>query len=98
MRERVNRRLGGVLALAIAVVALHAERAMADPIGFSGFLEGQPRFAQIEQELTLSFPDFTVMLSAMPHLISGFCFVWGTGTAEAFPQSKGNFSGPSAYH
>ena len=95
MRTRLNRSLGSVLALAVAVLVLHADRAAADPVTISGFLEGQPRFAQIEQELTLSFPDFTVMLSAMPNLIPGFCFVCGNGSPIPFTQSTGNFSGHS---
>jgi hypothetical protein len=95
MRTRVNRSMGSVLALAVAVVALHADRATADPVTVRGFLEGQPRFAQIEQELTLSFPDFTIMLFGMPHVIPGFCFVCGNGSSVPFTESTGNFSGHS---
>jgi PEP-CTERM motif len=95
MRARVNRSMGGVLSLAVAVVALHADRATADPVTISGFLEGQPRFAHIEQELTLSFPDFKIMLFGMAHVIPGFCFVCGTGAPVPFTQSTGSFSGHS---
>jgi PEP-CTERM motif len=95
MRIRVNWSMGGVLALAVAVVALHAERAIADPVTVSGFLEGQPLFAQIEQELTLSFPGFNIILPDMPHVIPGFCFECGTGAPVPFTQSTGSFSGHS---
>jgi hypothetical protein len=95
MRARVNRNMGGVLALAVAVVALHAERATADPVTVSGFLEGQPRFAHLQEELLLSFPDFNVALSDVTHLIPGFCFECGTGAPVPFTQSTGSFSGHS---
>jgi hypothetical protein len=95
MHTRVNRRMTGILTLAVAMVALRAERATADPVSISGFLEGQPRFARIEQELTLSFPDFNVMLFGMPHMIPGFCFVCGNGSSVPFTESTGNFSGHS---
>lgn len=95
MHTRVNRSMTGILTLAVAMVALHADRAAADPVSISGFLEGQPRFAQIEQELTLSFPDFNVMLFGMPHMIPGFCFVCGNGASVPFTESTGSFSGHS---
>ena len=64
MRARQNGSMRGVLALAVAMVVLHAGRATAEPVTVSGFLEGQPRFAHLLEELTLTFPDFTVVLSA----------------------------------
>ncbi len=94
MRARVNRSLG-VLALAVAVVALHPERAYADPVTVRGFLEGQPRFFHLLEELTLSFPDFNVVLSDVTHLIPNFCFECGTGASVPFTQSTGTFSGHS---
>jgi hypothetical protein len=81
--------------LAVVMVALPAERATADPVAMSGFLEGQPRFAHLLEELTLSFPDFNVSLSDVTHLSPGFCLVCGTGSAVPFTQSTGSFSGHS---
>jgi hypothetical protein len=95
MRTRLNWSMRGVLALVGAVVVLHAGRASADPVTVSGFLEGQPRFAHLQQDLWLSFPDFTVVLSDVTHLIPGFCFECGTGAPVPFTQSTGGFSGHS---
>ena len=95
MRTRVNRRLGSVLALAVAVAVLHAERATADPLTVSGFLEGQPRIFHLLEELTLTFPDFNVVLSDVTHLNPNFCFECGTGAPVPFTQSTGSFSGHS---
>ena len=85
-----------VVVIAFAFVALPAGRAAADPIGFSGVLFGQPRFAVIEDELDLLFPDFTLALQFATHLEPGFCFAGcGTGTAVPFTQTIGPFSGRS---
>jgi hypothetical protein len=97
MRTRVNRRLIGVLALAVAAVALHAEPARADPATISGFLFGQPRGALIHEELQLFFPDFTVNLSDVTHLVPGFCDECGTGSPVPFTQQTGSFSGHSFF-
>jgi hypothetical protein len=85
-----------VVLIAFAFVALPAGRAAADPIGFSGVLFGQPRFAVIEDELDLFFPDFTLALQVVTHLEPGFCRAGcGTGTAVPFTQTIGPFSGRS---
>jgi len=95
MRTRLNWSMRGVLALVGAVVVLHAGRASADPVTVSGFLEGQPRFAHLLEDLWLTFPDFTVVVSDVTHLIPGFCFECGTGAPVPFTQSTGSFSGHS---
>jgi hypothetical protein len=85
-----------IVGIAFASVALHGGRAAADPIGFSGVLFGQPRFAVIETELDLFFPDFTLTLQGATHLQPGFCVNGcGTGTAVPFTQATGSFSGRS---
>ena len=85
-----------VVGIAFASVALAAGRAAADPIAISGVLFGQPRFAVIEHELELFFPDFTLALHVPTHLQPGFCFDGcGTGTAVRFTQATGLFSGRS---
>ena len=93
MRTRAS--MAGVLALAALAVVLHAERATAEPVTVSGFLEGQPRFAHLLEELTLTFPDFSVVLSDMTHLTPNFCLACGTGATVPFTQSTGSFSGHS---
>ena len=85
-----------VVGIAFASVVLPAERAAADPIAISGVLFGQPRFAVIEDELELFFPDFTLVLQGATRLKPGFCFDGcGTGTAVPFTQATGSFSGRS---
>jgi hypothetical protein len=85
-----------VVGIAFASVALPAGRAAADPIAVRGALFGQPRFAVIEDELELFFPDFTLDLQGATHLKPGFCFDGcGTGTAVPFTQATGPFSGRS---
>ena len=95
MRPRIFLKRAAV-GIAFASVALHAGRAAADPIGISGVLFGQPRFAAIEHELDLFFPDFTLVLQGATHLEPGFCSRGcGTGTAVSFTQTTGPFSGRS---
>jgi hypothetical protein len=97
MRTRMKRRLGGILAIAVATVALHAEPASADSVTMSGFLEGQPRGAQILEGLLLFFPDFNLSLPDVTHLVPGFCDECGTGSPVPFTQRTGSFSGHSVY-
>jgi hypothetical protein len=47
------------------------------------------------EELTLTFPDFNVVLSDVTHLNPNFCFECGTGAPVPFTQSTGSFSGHS---
>jgi hypothetical protein len=95
MRTRLNRSIGGILALAVAAVVLHAERAIADPVTIRGFLDGQPRGAQIQEELLLFFPDFNLVLSDATHTTPGFCDECGFGSPVPFTQTTGRFSGHS---
>jgi hypothetical protein len=96
MRTRVNRNIGPVLALAVAMVALHAERALADSVTVTGFLDGQLHGAQVQEQLLLSFPDFNIALPAVTHLMPGFCIdECGTGVSVPFTQTTGSFSGHS---
>jgi len=97
MRTRVNRRLVGAMALAVAAVALQAEPAHADPATISGFLFGQPHGALIQEELLLDFPDFNLILSDVTHLVPGFCDECGTGSPVPFTQQTGSFSGHSFF-
>jgi hypothetical protein len=85
-----------VVGITFSFAALSAGRAAADPIAVSGVLFGQPRFAAIEDELELVFPDFTLDLQGATHLEPGFCANGcGTGTAVPFTQTTGAFSGRS---
>jgi PEP-CTERM motif len=94
MGTPANRSVRRVLGLAVVALALHAERASADPVTLSGFLSGQPRGAQISEELTLSFPDFNILIFDVTHLMPGFCDECSRGPVP-FTQRTGNFSGHS---
>jgi PEP-CTERM motif-containing protein len=95
MRTSFNVRVGRILAIAVATVALHAELANADPVTMSGFLDGQPRGAQIQEGLLLFFPDFNLNLPDVTHLDPGFCDECGTRSPVPFTQRTGTFSGHS---
>jgi hypothetical protein len=84
-----------VFAIAFMSVALFARRAAADPIAVSGFLQGVPRFAFVEQQLDLAFPDFTISIAVDPRLSPGFSFGADTGTVVPFTQTTGTFFGRS---
>ncbi|MGH7487353.1 MAG: hypothetical protein ACREMY_17395, partial [bacterium] len=89
-----NRRVKRVLVLAVVALVLHAERAFADPVTISGFLFGQPRGAQISEDLTLSFPNFNILIFDVTHLTPGFCDECSHDPVP-FTQRTGNFSGHS---
>lgn len=68
-----------VAGMVFAFLVLPAGRAAADPIPIpiTGNFSGVPRFALIDEELRLSFPDFTLVLngSNLQFPVSpGFCF------------------------
>jgi hypothetical protein len=85
-----------VLGLVFASAAFHAERAAADPVTVTGSFIGVRRFALIEEELDLVFPDFTIIVQGLPQLTPGFCLDGcGTGTPVPFTQTTGLFSGHS---
>jgi hypothetical protein len=83
-----------VLVLALVALALHAGRSFADPVTVSGFLSGQPRGAQISEDLTLSFPNFNVLIFDVTHLMPGFCDECSREPVP-FTQRTGSFSGHS---
>lgn len=84
-----------IVGIVFVVSALCAGRATADPVAVTGFLTGQPRGALIQEELELSFPEFTILLSDVTHLIPGFCDECGNGSPVRFTQTTGTFSGHS---
>ncbi len=51
--------------------------------------------ALIQEELELFFPDFTILLSDVTHLIPGFCDECGNGSPVRFTQTTATFSGHS---
>jgi hypothetical protein len=84
-----------VVGIAALLFALHAARAAAEPIAFSGFLSGDLRGAQVFQDLELTFPDFKVAIILEPRLTPGFCIACGSGSAVPFTQTTGVFSAHS---
>lgn len=85
-----------VLPTAFLSLVLCPGRAAADPVGVSGFFSGDLRFALVQQQLDLTFPDFKVSIGVEPQLKPGFCLDGcGNGTAVPFTQTTGVFSGHS---
>jgi hypothetical protein len=85
-----------MLPMAFLTIVLSAGRADAEPVGVSGFFSGDLRFALVQQQLDLTFPDFTVSIGVEPQLKPGFCLDGcGNGTAVPFTQMTGVFSGHS---
>src|SRR5262245_61831415 len=85
-----------ILTMAFLSFVLHPGRASADPVVVSGFLSGDLRFALVQQQLDLTFPDFNVSIGVEPQLKPGFCLDGcGNGTPVPFTQSTGVFSGHS---
>ena len=92
MDIRIPRRCVLVIA-AFAAVVLHAGRAVADPVSISGFLFGQLSGAQVQEELHLAFPGFTLVIPDVTHPHPGLCIDGcGNGTAVPFAQNTGPFS------
>jgi len=84
-----------VVAMAFLACALHARPAAADPIAVSGFLQGDVRFAFVEQTLDLAFPAFKINIAIDPRLSPGFSSSAGNGTAVPFTQTTGVFAAHS---
>jgi hypothetical protein len=62
----------------------------------TGFLFGDLRGALVQQQLELTFPDFSISIGVEPQLMPGFCIDGcGTGTPVSFTQTTGPFSGHS---
>ena len=87
-----NRR---ILGFSVAAILLCASAASAEPVSIRAFLNGKIRGAQVEDQLTLIFPDFTVLLTGDTHLIPGFCMECSNGAMVPMTQSTGDFSGHS---
>jgi len=95
MRTRDNAKRC-VIVLAFVSFVLHAAMAGAEPVSITGFLFGQPGGAQVNEQLDLSFPDFSVSLPGVTSLLPGLCVNGcGAGTAVPFEQATGQFSGRS---
>lgn len=94
-RRMRNRAKLGNGTLALVALLLNANIAVADPVTVRGFLDGAPHGAIVEEQLTLSFPDFNVILPDVTHVIPGFCDECNTGAPIPFTQRTGSFSGHS---
>jgi hypothetical protein len=95
MRTRDNAKRAAVV-LAFVAFVLQAGVAGADPVSITGFLFGQPAGAQVNEQLDLSFPDFSVSLPGVTRLLPGLCLDGcGSGTAVPFEQTTGQFAGRS---
>jgi len=95
MRTRDNAKRYVTLVAFVGFV-LQAGVAGADPVSITGFLFGQPSGAQVNEQLDLSFPDFSVSLPAVTRLLPGLCVDGcGSGTVVPFEQTTGQFAGRS---
>jgi hypothetical protein len=94
---RSRRRAGIVRIVIVLTVATvwPAVRASADPVPVGVFLEAQPLFAHVHQDLTLSFPDFNVELSDMTRFSPGFCLECGGSVGVSLTQTTGSFTAHS---
>jgi hypothetical protein len=95
MRSRRGALIVRIVVVLTAAMAWPAVRASADPVPVGVFLEAQPLFAHVRQDLTLSFPDFNVELSDMTRFSPGFCLACGDGASVPLTQTTGSFSGHS---
>jgi len=95
MRSRRRAVIVRIVIVLTVATAWPAVRASAGPVPVGVFLEGQPLFAHVRQELTLSFPDFNVELSDMTRFSPGFCLECGDGASVSLTQTTGSFSGHS---
>jgi hypothetical protein len=84
-----------VFAIGLLTFALCASRAAADPIPVSGTLSGAARFALVDQELRLAFPDFAVLIDPLTQLTPRLPIGAVEGTEISLTRSLAQFSGHS---
>jgi hypothetical protein len=70
-------------------------RAAADPIQVSGSLTGAARFALVDQELRLAFPDFAILIDPQTQLTPRFPLSAPDGSTIALTRTLASFSGHS---
>lgn len=84
-----------VFAIGLLTLGLCPSRAAADPIQVSGSLTGSARFALVDQELRLAFPDFVVLIDPLTQLTPRFPIGAVEGTEISLTRTLGPFSGHS---
>ena len=83
-----------VFMLSLLVLGLIANPAAADPIAVSGSLTGSARFALVDQELRLAFPDFAILVFPQTQLTPRFPLNAADGSEISLTRTL-SFSGPS---
>jgi hypothetical protein len=84
-----------VFALTFALPGLNPATASADPIQVSGSLSGVARFALVDQELRLAFPDFAILINPQTQLTPRFPLAAADGATLSLTQTLGPFSAQS---
>jgi hypothetical protein len=84
-----------VLMLSLVAFGLHPSRVAADPISVSGSLTGAARFALVDQELRLAFPDFAVLIDPQTQLTPRFPLSAQDGSTISLTRTLASFSGHS---
>ena len=86
---------GFVFALGLLFFAVLPSRAAADPIPVSGSLTGAARFALVDHELRLAFPEFAILIFPQTQLTPRFPIGAVEGTEISLTRTLAEFSGHS---
>jgi hypothetical protein len=84
-----------VFVMSLVAFGLHPSRVAADPIQVSGTLSGTARFALVDQELRLAFPDFAILIDPQTQLSPRFPLSAPDGTGISLTRTLGPFSAHS---
>lgn len=84
-----------VFAIGLLTFGLYPSHAAADPIPVSGSLSGAARFALVDQELGLAFPDFGILIDPQTQLTPRFPTSAPDGSGISLTRTLGQFSGHS---
>ena len=84
-----------VFMLSLVTCGLFPRRVTADPIPVSGSLTGAARFALVDQELRLAFPDFAILIDPQTQLTPRFPQSAADGSTISLTRTLASFSGHS---
>lgn len=84
-----------VFMLSVVASGLFPSRVAADPIPVSGSLIGTARFALVDQELRLAFPDFAILIDPQTQLTPRFPQSAPDGSTISLTRTLASFSGHS---
>jgi len=84
-----------VFMLSLLAFGLHPSRVAAEPIPVGGSLSGVARFALVDQELRLAFPDFAILIIPQTQLTPRFPISAADGSEISLTRTLGPFSAHS---